>query len=188
MAVVAATTVVHIPFPSRVQYKSLESDGLAIARLASVGDASGGNILHTFRGQAGFLYILRGLSAEMTETGAINLTPDIEMRFDAQWLADAAGLVQGDFFTILSMGEAQRAGAVVHRIPLPLFVEDTLEMGRLLPLGKIQRTGEFDIFSMNHGENILNNDYVSMVLFDAYRTEAFTVPGILNQLRAGVSR
>lgn len=191
VAVVAVTdivTVTHIPFPSRVDYKSLEPDGLAVARLESTGDASGGNVLHTFRGQAGFLYILRGISAEMDEDGGVNANPDIEIRFDAQWIADAAGLSQGDFFSVLSMANVGATGATVRRVPTSSFISELLEIGRILPLGRFQRTGVFDIFSMSHRENVLTNTYVSLPLFDVYRTEAFTVPGILNQLRAGVIR
>ena len=188
MAVVATTTVTHVPFPSRIDYKSLEPDGLAVARLESTGDGSGGNVLHTFRGQAGFLYILRGISAEMDEDGGVNSNPDVEIRFDAQWIADAAGLSQGDFYSILSMANSGNTGGTNRRVATSSFVSELLEIGRVLPLGKISRSGDSDIFAMNHRENVLNNTYVSMPLFDVYRTEAFTVPGILNQLRAGVIR
>ena len=188
MAVVATVTVSHIPFPSRVQRKSLEPDGLAVARLESAGDGSGGNVLHTFRGQAGFLYILRAISAEMDEDGGVNSNPDVELRFDAQWLAAAGGLSQGDFYSVLSMANVGATGGTNRRVSNVLYTEGASAFGRILPLGVIQRTGVFDIFAMNHRENINGNAYVSMVAFDVYRTEAFTVPGILNQLRAGVIR
>ena len=188
MAVVAAATVVHIPFPVRVQTKSLEPDGLATARLESTGDGSGGNVLHTFRGQAGHLYILRGISAEMDEDGGVNSNPDVEIRLDAQHLADAAGLSAGDYYTVISMANVGATGATNRRVATSSFISELLEIGRILPLGKIQRSGVFDVLAMNHRENINLNTYVSKVLFDVYRTEAFTVPGILNQLRAGVIR
>jgi len=188
VAVTAIVTVTHVPFPSKVQYKSLEADGLAVARLASVGDGSGGNVLHTFRGQAGFLYILRNCSAELDETGGVNDTPDVNARFDAQWLADAGGLVQGDYFSVISMVIASSVGATVARVPNPDLMGDMISDFQTLLLGKIQRTGVFDIFSMNHRKNVNLNNYVSMVLFDVYRTEALTVPGILDRLRYGLLR
>ena len=188
MAVVATATVVHVPFVTKVQRKTLEPDGLAVARLASTGDGSGGNVLHTFKGQAGHLYILRSLSAEMDEDGGVNSNPDVAIRFDAQWLADAAGLAQGDFYSILSMANSHATGGTKRRVGTSPFIRDLLEIGKVLPLGKIQRTGTFDIFSMNHRENVNGNAYVSMPLFDVYRTEAFTVPGILDRLRTGLVR
>lgn len=188
MAVVATTTVVHTTFPSRVQYKSLEGDGLAAARLASTGDASGGNVLHTFRGQAGFLYILRNCSVESSEDGAVNASPDVTARFDAQWLADATGLAQGDFVSIISMAQGESDGATLARFPKPDFLHPMVKTFETLLLGKIQRTGVFDILALNHRKNVLNNLYVSIVVFDVYRTEALTVPGILDRLRYGLLR
>lgn len=187
MAVVAAGTVVHIPFPSRLDYKSLEPDGLATLRLNSVGDGTGGGVLHTFRGQAGFLYILRGISAELTETITSTGT-DVEIRLDAQWIADAAGQSQGDWFSVLSMAVSGPEDSTRKRSATSVFVNELLGLCRLLPLGKLQRTGDHDILSMQHRANDDGNLYVSNVLFDAYRTEAFTVPGILNQLRGGLIR
>ena len=187
MAVVLTGTVVHIPFPSRIDYKSLEPDGLAALRLTSVGDVSGGGVLHTFRGQAGFLYILRGVSTELTETITSTGT-DVEVRFDAQWVADAAGQSQGDFYSIISMAVSGPEDSTQHRVGTSSFLSELLELGRILPLGKIQRTGNFDIMSLQHRANDNGNIYVSYALFDVYRTEAFTVPGILNQLRAGLIR
>ncbi len=188
MAVAAIVTVSHVTFPTRVQYKSLEADGLAVGRLASVGDASGGNVLHTFRGQAGFLYVLRNCSAEIDETGGVNDTPDINVRFDAQWLANAGGLIQGDYFSIISMVTASAVGATVARVPNPDLLGDMISDFSTLLLGEIVRTGTPDIFSMSHRKNVLSNNYVSMVLFDVYRTEALTVPGILDRLRYGLVR
>jgi len=188
VAVTAITTVVHIPFPVRVQRKSLEPDGLATARLESTGDGSGGNVLHTFRGQAGHLYILRGISAEMDEDGGVNSNPDVEIRLDVQHLANSAGLSQGDYYTVLSMANVGPTGGTNRRVSNSTFIAAILDYARILPLGEILRTGVFDIMAMNHRENVLSNTYVSKVLFDVYRTEAFTVPGILNQLRAGVIR
>lgn len=188
MAVIAIATVTHVTFPTKVQYKTLEADGLAVARLASVGDGSGGNVLHTFRGQAGFLYILRNCSAESAEVGAINDQPDIEVRFDAQWLADAAGLAQGDFVSVISMVQVNAVGATIARIPNPELMGPMISDFQTLLLGKIQRTGVFDILAMSHEQNILNNTYVSLPLFDVYRTEALTVPGILDRLRYGLVR
>ena len=188
MAVTAIQTVVHIPFPVRVQRQSLEPDGLATARLESTGDASSGNVLHTFRGRAGHLYILRGISAEMDEDGGVNANPDVEVRLDVQHLADSAGLSQGDYYTVISMANVGATGGTNRRVATSSFISELLEIGRILPLGKVQRSGVFDILAMNHRENITNNTYVSKVLFDVYRLEAFTVPGILNQLRAGVIR
>jgi len=187
MAVVATGTVVHIPFPSRVQYKSLEADGLATLRLNSVGDGTGGGVLHNFRGQAGFLYILRAMSAELTETITSTGT-DVEIRLDAQWIADAAGQSQGDWFSVLSMAVSGPEDSTRKRSAVPTFVAELLELARLLPLGKIQRTGDHDILSMQHRANDDGSLYVSNALFDVYRTEAFTVPGILDRLRAGFIR
>ncbi len=187
MAVTATQTVVHIPFPVRVQRQSLEPDGLAYARLQSTGDGSGGNVLHTFRGQAGNLYILRGISLERDLVG-VGPGRDVEIRLDAQWLADSTGLVQGDFFTVMTMAEAQAAAAPVRAISTPNFINGLLELARILPLGTITRGGVFDILSASHRTNILNDVYTTVLLFDVYRTEAFTVPGILNQLRVGLIR
>jgi hypothetical protein len=171
-----------------VQYKSLEPDGLAVARLQSTGDGSGGNVLHTFRGQQGFFYILRSVSAEMDEDGAANLDSDVEIRLDAQWLADRAGLSQGDLFTVLSMGIVTPAGGTLRRVPLPNFINGLLRYAEHLPLGRVGGVGLFDILSMSHRTNVLTNEYVSFVVFDVYRQEALTVPGVLNQLRQGLIR
>jgi len=188
VAVTAIATVVHTTFPSRVQYKSLEPDGLATARIASTGDASGGNVLHTFRGQAGFLYILRNCSTESAEVGAVNASPDVTARFDAQWLADATGLAQGDFVSIISMAQGESDGATISRFSSPLFINDMIQTFQTLFLGKIQRTGVFDILALNHRKNVLSNTYVSIVVFDVYRTESLTIPGILDRLRYGLVR
>ena len=188
MAVVASQTVTHVPFPSRVQYKSLEADGLAVGRLASVGDGSGGNVLHTFEGQAGFLYVLRNCSAEIDEAGATNNEPDIFVRFDAQWLANAGGLAQGDYTSVISMVVASANGATLSRVPNPDLMRGMISDFETLLLGEISRTGVFDILAMSHRKNVLSNNYVSMVLFDVYRTEALTVPGILDRLRYGLIR
>lgn len=188
MAVVIAGTVVHIPFPSRVQYKSLEADGLAVLRQIVTGDASGGNVLHTLRGQAGFLYILRSVSVELDEAGANCTECDVEVRLDAQWLADAAGQAQGDFFKVLSMASVEAIGASRRRVAGGSFPHELVDSGGMLLLGKIQRTGDHDIMSFSFQENTLNNVYTSYAVFDAYRTEALTVPGILDRLRAGFIR
>jgi len=188
VAVVATATVVHIPFPSRVQVKSLEPDGLAVARLASTGDGSGGNVLHTFRGQAGHLYILRAISAEMDEDGGVNSNPDVEIRLDSQWLANAGGLSQGDLYTVLSMANVGPTGGTARRVATASFIGPLLDYAKTLPLGEIIRTGVFDILAMNHRENVNLNTYVSFPVFDVYRTEAFTVPGILDRLRSGLVR
>jgi len=63
-----------------------------------------------------------------------------------------------------------------------------LDYARNIFLGSIQRTGNHDILGMNHRENVLSNIYTSSAVFDVYRTEALTVPAILNQLRAGLIR
>jgi len=188
MAVVATTTVVHVSFPTRVQYKSLEPDGLAVARLQSTGDGSGGNVLHTFRGQQGFFYILRALSAEMDEDGGVNSNPDVEIRLDAQWLADRAGLSQGDLYTVLSMANVGPTGGTNRRVATSAFIGPLLAYAAHLPLGRVGGVGVFDIMAMNHRENVLTNEYVSFVVFDAFRQEALTIPGVLNQLRQGLIR
>lgn len=188
MATSDFATAVHLPFPSRRDYKSLETDGLAVARLATAGDASGGNVLHTFRGQAGFLYVLRAISAESDEAGGVNANPDVEIRLDAQWIADAANLTQGDFYSILSMANSAATGAVERRVSLPNFSGLLVEHYRSVFLGKIVRTGVFDLMAMSHRENINGNNYISLVLFDLYRSEALTVPGIMDSLRLGLIR
>jgi len=187
VAVVAAQTVVHVPFPVRAQRKSLEADGLAVGHLTSTGDGSGGNVLHTFRGQAGFLYVVRFISAEMDEDGGVNANPDVELRLDAQWLAAATNITNGDFFGLISMSNAAATGATNRRVP-GFQVFNMVDTASALLLGTIQRSGIFDIASMSHRENILTNTYVSFMLFDAYRTEALTVPGILDKLRHGLTR
>jgi len=188
VAVVAAATVVHVPFPSRVQYKSLESDGLALVRQQSTGDASGGNVLHTLRGQAGFLYILRTVSVELDEAGTQCSLCDVEIRLDAQWLANAGGQAQGDFYKVLSMAIVNAAGASRRRVAGGTFPHELVDSGRLLLLGEIQRIADHDIMSFSFQENLLNNIYTSFAVFDVYRTEALTVPGILDRLRAGFIR
>jgi len=188
VAVVATVTVTHVSFPTRVQYKTLEPDGLAVARLASAGDGSGGNVLHTFRGQQGFFYILRAISAEMDEDGGVNSNPDIEIRLDAQWLADRAGLAQGDLVSILSMANAHATGATVRRVPTPAFVNGLIRWAELVPLGRVGGVGVFDIMAMSHRENVNGNAYVSFVVYDVFRQEALTIPGVLNQLRQGLIR
>lgn len=187
MAVLLTGTVVHIPFPVAVQRKSLEADGLAVLRLQSTGDGSGGNVLHTFRGQAGFLYSLRFISAKLTEV-TVSTGPDVEVRLDAQWLADATGQAAGDFSRILSMATSSPVGATPERVAGGSFPHELEQSGGLIFLGTIQRSGVFDIMAMSHRGNDLNNTYVSYAVFDAYRTEALTVPGILNQLRSGLVR
>jgi len=188
MAVVATATVVHRPFPVRVQRASLEPDGLAYSQQTSTGDGSGGNVLHTFRGQAGFLYILRAISAEMDEDGGVNSNPDVELRLVAAWLARETAQTDGNLFTVLSMANVGPTGGTNRRVASSTFIGSLLDYARNIFLGTIQRTGNHDILGMNHRENVLNNIYVSSAVFDVYRTEALTVPAILNQLRAGLIR
>lgn len=188
MAVVASGTVVHIPFPSETQRKSLESDGLALLRIASTGDASGGNVLHTFAGRAGFLYVLRAISAEMQEDGGVNANPDVEVRLDAQWMADQTAQAQGDWYSVLSMANTGATGATVRRVAGGSFNDSLANGYPQLLLGTIARTGTFDILAMNHRENVTNNTYISYAMFEAYRLEALTVPKIQDTLRTGLVR
>ena len=159
-----------------------------MARLASTGDGSSGNVLHTFRGQQGFFYILRAISAEMDEDGGVNSNPDVEIRLDVQWIADRAGLAQGDLYTVLSMANVGATGGTARRVAGGSFVGALLSMAAHMPLGRVGGVGVFDILAMSHRENVTTNAYVSMAVFDVYRQEALTVPGILNQLREGLIR
>jgi len=86
------------------------------------------------------------------------------------------------------MANVGPTGGTNRRVAGGSFVQNMLTIGRVLPLGSIPSVGAHNILSMNHRENILNNVYTSTALFDAYRTEALTVPAFLNQLRAGVIR
>lgn len=188
MAVVLTGTVVHLTMPSSVDFKSLEQDGLAVLRLQSTGDASGGNVLHTFRGQRNFLYVLRQVSVEMDEDGGVNANPDVEVRLDAQWIADRTGQAQGDWFTVLSMANVGVTGGTNRRVAGGQFQSSLIEVGGLLPLGQLNTVGVHDIMALNHRENILNNTYTSYALFDVYRSEAFSVPRILDRIKHGLVR
>lgn len=174
--------------PASVDFKSLEQDGLAALRLQSTGDASGGNVLHTFRGQRNFLYIVRQVSVEMDEDGAVNANPDVEVRLDAQWIADRTGQAQGDWFQVLSMALVTPAGGTGRRVSSGSFLKAAVEVGGLLPLGELGTVGDHDIMALNHRTNVLNNTYTSYVLFDVYRAEAFSVPRILDRIKHGLVR
>jgi len=188
VAVVATGTVVHLTMPASVDFKSLEQDGLAVLRLQSTGDGSGGNVLHTFQGQRNFLYVLRQASVEMQEDGGVNDSPDVEVRLDAQWIADRTGQAQGDWFQVLSMANTGAFGATARRVSSGSFLKALVEVGGLLPLGQLGTVGDHDIMSFSHRKNVLTNLYTSMALFDVYRSEAFSVPRIMDRIKHGLVR
>lgn len=187
MAVTDFVTVQHVPFPVAVQRRTLEPDGIALFSLKTDADASGGNVLVTVRSDSNeFFYVLKVLSLRVN-TSAAQPGPVVVV-YNPEWIEDLQTFAQG--FNIELLTNLVETGSAVWR-PEAQDMAGILRASESMPLGKVRplSASTQDLMLFNFVTNTDGADYFSMGIFYAYRKEALTVPGFLNQLvRPGLVR
>jgi len=185
LAVLGFGTVQHVPFPVRVQRRTLEPDGIAIASVLATGDGSGGNVLITIRADTNeFFYILKAWSSRV---GGVSTPGQLVVFFSPQWINDInTGTSAFDIECLVNFEQ--------HGVNFRLRagdIADVLRSVEIVPLGRVQAltAATQDLLVFNYEANVNLQVYDSQVLFYVYRKEALTVPGFLDQLvRPGLIR
>ncbi len=180
MAVLGFVTVQQVPFPVRRQRRTLEPDGIALFSLKTDADASGGNVLVTVRSDTNeFFYILKALSLGVNNA-ATQPGPAVVL-FTPAWLSDLEVFPDAINFELLVNLAESTTG--VWR-PQGQDIAAGIMAGQTVPLGKVRplAIATQDLMLFNFVDNINNADYLTKGLFYAYRKEALTVPGFLDQL------
>lgn len=179
MAVVDFVTVQHLPFPTRIQRRSLEPDGIAIFAVRTTGNGSGGNVLVTVRSDtAEFFYLLKSWNIRVASAS----TPgEFVFVFNPEWLEDVNSSPTA-FNVEASM--PVRAHGSNFRIGSAGSAE-VLRIAELVPLGKVAPLvgATQDLVLFNYETNVNTSTYDSVGMFWVYRKEALTVPGFLESLR-----
>jgi len=175
VAITDFTTLEIVPFVTRVQRKALEPDGIAVGKIISTGDGSGGSIVQTFRAPSSHVYVLKALGEEM-DGGTLPGTSEI--RFITAHLAESSSIAQVDFHTAsgLSLSVTNRhIGNSITR------VHDTIK-NMVLGSGRRVAITANDIMVYRYATNTTGQTYTTTVAFYAYRVEAMTVPGFLENV------
>ncbi len=176
MAISIASTVTLIPFPSRVQVKSLEPDGVAVVQRADAGDASGGNHLLEIRAASSHLYVLKNFSVE-ADGGSQPGQSELLLR--ARWASDAAPVDQQHFYQ--SFAFATVAGLTTRFIPTTGVIQQIQTGARNLILGSFAPLPDASnpIMAISVPNGGASQTLTWTYQFWAYRREAFTIPGTL---------
>jgi len=184
VAISIAQTVELIPFPSRVDFKSLEPDGVAVAYRVNTSDGSGGNHLLEIRAASTHLYVLKNFSIEADGVSSPGQT---EMLLRATWAQDAATIAQQHFYQAFAF--ATVAGLTTRFIVSTGVIQQIQTGARNLILGSfapvIASSNPIAAVSV---ENINAQVLTWTFQFWAYRREAFTIPGTLEALAGGLVR
>lgn len=178
MAVVTAVEIELIPFPVRIQQRTLEPDGLAVGQTSILGDGSGGNSQITFRGPTSHLYVLRQVSLQAT--GSATTPGNGEWTGRAFWIADSSA---GDGLFVNIAGAAQSSAFSNRFVITSVTAKDLVDGFSRIPLGAvISRPSSSNGFFIIDYDNITGQTILARVVFTAYRREALTVPGFLDTL------
>lgn len=180
MAVLGFVTVQHVPFPVRVQRRTLEPDGLAFFSLKTEGDASGGNVLITVRSDTNeFFYVLKSISLRVNISAA-NPGP-VGIIWNPDWIEDLSAFSQVfnlELFSAVTETTTQNWRMQTRD------VEGAIAAGLTMPMGKVKAltSATQNVMIFNWKTNTNGGDYFSQGIFYAYRKEALTVPGFLDAL------
>jgi len=181
VAVLDFVTVQVVPFPVRVQRRTLEPDGLALFTVETTGDGSGGNVLVTVRADSNeFFFLLKTVSAGAENLGASDAGM-VVMVFNPEWLNDLS--VFPTTFNLEAWVDLILTTTGVQR-QVGRDVAGVLQLGAQMPLGKVSplTSATQNLFLLNYNTNVNSAIYRSSGLFYAYRKEALTVPGFLEAL------
>jgi len=184
MALTPVTTIQLIPFPSLIQTKSLEPDGVAVAYHTATSDGSGGNHLLEIRAPSSHLYVLKNFSVE---ADGVSLPGQAELLLRATWAQDAAPVTQQHFYTALQF--VQIVGLTNRFLLTAGIVHQIMTGYRNLILGsfKVKASAVNPIAAISV-ENINLQVLTWTLQFWAYRREVFTVPGTLETMTRGLVR
>ena len=184
MAISIAQTVELVPFPSRVQVKSLEPDGVAVLYRTNTSDGSGGNHLLEIRAASSHLYILKNFSVE---ADGVTIPGQAELLLRARWAADATSIAQQHFYQTFAFSTV--IGLTTRFIPTSGVIQQIQTGARNLILGSYaplpSASNPIAAISV---ENLDTQVLTWTLQFWAYRREIFTVPGTLESLAGGLVR
>jgi len=178
VAVLGFATVQLIPFPTRIQRRTLEPDGIAVFQTQDTGDGSGGNLLVTVRADTNaFFYVLKAFTARVN---AVSTPGELVVNYNPEWLNDVTA--SSVFFNV-EVALAFIAHGSTFR-PDAIGVAAALRAGETLPLGKISAltSATQNLLLFNYETNVNAGVYSTVGMLYAYRKEALTVPGFLETL------
>ncbi len=182
MAIARQTALIHLRTGDRPQYGSPYPDGLAVAHIDAVGDATGGLVTFAFFADGGFLYRLESMS---WRTGSFSGQIGF-ITTSHNWLQQKSGAPIGSWdlsypvvgFGIVITGVAFSTYHPILGGPTGDAV-DAMEVIRRTPIGRIDRSLSQQV--VNAGMTNVNLlTYDINLVFTYWRKEAIYLPGFLS--------
>jgi len=169
MSIVTNGGLVHLPFTSRVDYSTPYPEGLAVAHIDVVGDASTGTITVSVLADGLFLYRLEAVNS----TRAGNSTAAQSLITSHRMLSDRSGLGASAFDLNWHLQRVTTSFSVFSPS------ERDLPMIKRLPIGRTDKVAQQSILVWTDDGNVNTINYDFDAVFSYWPVQALTRPGFL---------
>lgn len=160
-----------MPFANRPDFADPYPEGLAVGRVDSVGDASGGNVSMTLLSDGGFLF--RPELINFTRGDVID--DDVSMIISHRWAADRSPVIPPTGMD-LNWGMARDG---LGTFSIYRMNADVMEMLRRFPLGRTDNVALQIVFNIIIPTNTLAITYTLNVVCSYWPMSALQRPGFL---------